>query len=310
MLKLASHFFISTHIAGSLTMPTKNRIYSSPTEFIEFLKKRGLIIENDRKAASYASNIGYFRLIVYMVPFLLEPKSDFVFKPGTTFRQILRIYDFDKKLRLLLFNEIEKIEIAFRNAILYTMQSMTGDPYWLMKAEYVGQETLDYVKKEYNRSGEDFIVHFRKTLKMPSAPAFTLAEILSFGTMTWIYKNLPFKYKKDVARKFHLHAPVLESWVNLIVLTRNATCHHSRVWNRQNNILTLDMENPPMPWLTCCIDKKRVFYNISIIKYILDIISPGNDFKEKLLRLLEMFPEVDTAVMGFPDNWLQEPLWS
>lgn len=286
-----------------------DNIFASPEEFIAFLKKRGLIVEDDHRAASYAHNIGYFRLTVYMFPFLEEPKKDFRFKPGTTFRQILRVYDFDKKLRLLLFNEIEKIEIAFRNSMLYTMQQMTHDPYWIMKREYVGDETIDYIKKEYNRSSEDFIVHFRKELKQPVAPAFTIAEILSFGTMTWIYKNMPFKFKKDIARKFDLNAPVLESWINIVVLTRNACCHHSRLWNKINNIVTLDMENMWRPWIDPATDKRRIYYNICVIKYLLDCISPFNDFKEKLLRLLDMFPEIDLRVMGFNCDWEEEPLW-
>lgn len=291
-------------------MHPDNRIYSSPKEFVAFLQKAGLEVADPHKAASYAHNIGYFRLAVYMFPFLEEPKSSFRFKPGTTFEQILRIYDFDKKLRLLLFNEIEKIEIAFRNAILYTMQAMTADPFWITKAEYVGNETLDYIKREYNKSGEDFIVHFRKVLRKPTAPAFTVAEILSFGTMTWIYKCLPFKYRKDVARKFCLNAPVLESWINVVVLMRNACCHHSRLWNRVNNIITLDMEGMWRPWLTENPDKRRVYYNICIVKYMLDIISPANDFLPKIERLLAMFPEIDLAAMGFTPGWKEEPLWA
>ena len=288
----------------------KGMIFSSPQHFIEFLKEAGLEIPDVKKAASYAANIGYFRLLVYMFPFLQEPKNAFRFKPGTTFGQILRIYDFDKKLRLLLFNEIEKIEIAFRNAILYTMQAMTSDPFWITKPEYVGADGLEFVMREYNRSSEDFIVHFRQQLKLPSAPAFPLAEILSFGTMTWIYRNLPFKFKKDVARKFHLNAPVMESWINLVVLTRNACCHHGRLWNRINNILTLDMNNMWRPWITPDVDKRRIYYNICVIKYLLDVISPANDFTEKLLRLLDMFPEIDLRVMGFTPFWLEEPLWN
>lgn len=290
-------------------MPHRNRIFSSPKHFIAFLKESGLEITDENKAASYAANIGYFRLMVYMFPFLQEPKDAFRFKKGTTFRQILRVYDFDKKLRLLLFNEIEKIEIAFRNAVLYTMEKMTGDSFWINKREYVGDEGLEFVKREYNRSSEDFIVHFRKKLKAPSAPSFTIAEILSFGTMTWIFKNLPFKYKKDVARKFALNAPVLDSWINIVVLMRNACCHHGRVWNKVNNIITLDMNDMWRPWISPETDKRRVYYNICVIKYILDIISPGNDFKEKLLRLLDIYPEIDLKVMGFNPFWLEEPLW-
>ena len=41
------------------------------------------------------------------------------------------LYRFDKKLRLLMFNEIEKIEIAVRRAVMQIPAEMTNDPFWL-----------------------------------------------------------------------------------------------------------------------------------------------------------------------------------
>lgn len=45
------------------------------------------------------------------------PKEQHRYKPNTTFNQVMMLYRFDKKLRLLIFNEIEKIEVAVRSAI-------------------------------------------------------------------------------------------------------------------------------------------------------------------------------------------------
>ena len=50
-------------------------------------------------------------------PFYKSPKSDLQLKEGTTFEQVLVLYRFDKKLRILLFNEIEKIEVAIRSVL-------------------------------------------------------------------------------------------------------------------------------------------------------------------------------------------------
>ena len=44
------------------------------------------------------------------------------------------LYRFDKKLRLLLFNEIEKIEVAVRCAIVNFGTEMTGNPFWMTDA--------------------------------------------------------------------------------------------------------------------------------------------------------------------------------
>lgn len=62
------------------------------------------------------------------------------------------------------------------------------------------------------------------------------------------------------------------------------------------------------PWIDPATDKRRTYYNISIIKYFLDIISPNNDFKNKLLSIFAAFPEIDLNAMDFNSNWEKEPL--
>ena len=46
------------------------------------------------------------------------------------------LYRFDKKLRLFMFNEIEKIEIAVRTAIVDECTSAFGDSFWMTNASY------------------------------------------------------------------------------------------------------------------------------------------------------------------------------
>ena len=56
-------------------------------------------------------------------------------------------------------------------------------------------------------------------------------------------------------------------------------------------------------------NKQRVYYNMCIIKYFLDIISPNNDMLDKMNNLFGRFPEIDLVALGFPVGWEQEPLW-
>lgn len=63
------------------------------------------------------------------------------------------------------------------------------------------------------------------------------------------------------------------------------------------------------PWVNVFVSPLKTFYEICIIKWFVDIISPENDLKEHLMKLLSAFPNVDIKAMGFPEKWEDEPLW-
>lgn len=266
--------------------------YKTPQELVSLLEARGLIINNCQKAQLYLQSIGYYRLSAYMHPFLREPKSMHQYKEGASFKKVMMLYRFDKKLRLFLFNEIEKIEIAVREAVMNMTAERTGDIYWLTNSSFfhnqaIFHNSMTMLSKEYERSTEDFIEHFKNTYTETYPPAWILGELLPMGSVNMYYRNLKDKtLKKQIAKRFHLHAPVFESWLSVLTLTRNACCHHARVWNKINKIIPNDMKGMTRPWITLSADKRRVYYNICIIKYFLDTISPNNDMCEKLKRCL------------------------
>ena len=110
------------------------KTYSTPQELVQLLKTRGMEITDEEKAQHYLSHIGYYRLSAYMYPLLSIPKEQHLFKQGVTFGKVMMLYRFDKKLRLLLFNEIEKIKVAVHCAIVNFGTEMTGDPFWMTDA--------------------------------------------------------------------------------------------------------------------------------------------------------------------------------
>ena len=114
---------------------------------------------------------------------------------------------------------------------------------------------------------------------------------------------------EHIAQSFGLQAIPFESWLTIVALTRNSCCHHARVWNKQNTICPTMPNVVPLPWITLRSDPLRIYFNLCIIKYFLNTISPGNDMKEKVQTLLTSFSEVDVSAMGFPAGWEDEPLW-
>lgn len=275
--------------------------YKTPRELVTLLENRGLIINDRQKAQLYLESIGYYRLSAYMHPLLKTPKILHLYKEGATFNKVMMLYRFDKKLRLLLFNEIEKIEIAVREAVMNMTAERTGDIYWLTNSAHFRDQSIfvnsmAMLSKEYERSTEDFIEHFKRTYTEPFPPAWILGELLPMGSVNMYYRNLKDKgLKKQIAKRFCLHAPVFESWLSVLTLTRNACCHHARVWNKVNKIIPNDMRGMTRPWITIPADKRRIYYNMCIIKYFLDIISPNNDMLDKMHNLFSKFPEIDLA---------------
>ncbi len=79
-------------------------------EQIELLEGRGLDIPDTDRTARHLSNISYYRMSAYMIPFH-KPNPDGSlsndFIPGTTWNDINSLYRFDRKLRLLVFDAMK-----------------------------------------------------------------------------------------------------------------------------------------------------------------------------------------------------------
>ena len=306
--------FLYVHFIMTATIPFGKQ-YTDSHDLVKLLKSRGLSVEDDTKAQHYLEHIGYYRLSAYMYPLLKLPKEQHVYKPGASFGRVMMLYRFDKKLRLLLFNEIEKVEVAIRSAIVNIGTSMIGDPFWMTDGANFSDSsrfarTLSLIDGELRHSREDFIIHFKSTYSNPYPPAWIVSEILPFGVITNIYGNIKNKkIKKRISQVFGLQIDPFESWLTIITGQRNSCCHHSRVWNKQYSIRATLPNRMARPWITLPTDTQRIYFTMCVIKYFLDIISPNNDMLAKLRWLFVDFPEIDLAAMGFPKGWEMEPIW-
>ena len=292
------------------------KTHTSPKDLIVLLKKRGLTIPNEQKALAYLINIGYFRLSAYFYPLLKDPKVDHLYKTDATFDMALDMYRFDRKLRILLFNEIEKIEVAVRCAVNNWITSELNDIFWMTNPKYfhnktIFSKTLELILSEIDKTKEDFIVHFQSKYSDPYPPAWMIAEIIPLGVLCNLFNNLANKtLLKKVAHQFGLPLPVFSSWILLLSNLRNICGHHARLWNREIPIISHSLKKPVYPWINPDVTSmKRVYFRLCIIKYLLFSVSPHNTFTQKLKSLLTAYPTIDIKAMGFAANWQEEPLW-
>ena len=178
-------------------------------EQIDKLQRRGLIVEDVGMAYNYLSNISYYRLRAYTYPFQnnIDELADHVFvRRDIHFMDIIDLYCFDRRLRNIMFNAIEKIEIAVRAKIVQVYSESTNDSHWFLNQELYkdkmvkgkdGMEVEAYeylmrdIASEIKRSNEDFIKHYLLKYDNPKMPpAWMTLEVLSLGTLSRMYDLL------------------------------------------------------------------------------------------------------------------------
>jgi abortive infection bacteriophage resistance protein len=111
-------------------------------EHIKLLRDRNLLILSEERAIKYLNNIGYFRLTGYM--FHLQTKDgNHNFKEEVVFDDIINLYKFDKKLRAILIDYLERIEVAVK-AKLTNKYSLKNDFFWYTKKELFADNEIYY----------------------------------------------------------------------------------------------------------------------------------------------------------------------
>jgi abortive infection bacteriophage resistance protein len=284
------------------------------------LKQRGLAIRDDNEAAHFLSNISYYRLEGYWWPMQAD-KVNHTFKPNSRFDDVIALYNFDRELRLLIFDVIERIEIGFRTKVIYHL-SHGVDPWWFenpgnFKNAVDHTNSLILIDRELQQSREVFIkqhyIRYHTDTRRP--PSWKTFEVVSFGTLSKLYSNLvvTIKAKDDIASELNLvNHTYLPSWLQAIAQIRNICAHHGRLWNKNLPGRPKLLSKPPAPWLTNvppATDHYMLYIHVCCMKYLLDVISPGHHFTPKLAALFVKYPNVDLNALGFPATWQNEPLW-
>ncbi|MFW6224166.1 MAG: Abi family protein [Bacteroidota bacterium] len=281
------------------------------------LRARGLRVDNPEEAAVYLSNISYYRLRAYTYPYQDNAVADHPFIGEVSFGDIIALYTFDRKLRLLVFDAIEKIEIAFRTRIIYEWAMQYGS-HWHTRPELFRNpiyfaKNFASLEKEIRRANETFLEHYQQKYDEPATPpAWMSLEVASLGLLSMMFKNLKrSKQKKEVARHFGLlDVELLENWMQSFTDIRNICAHHARLWNRR---LSTRINLPRSPVHAFIVDHQTYRYKfypaLCAMVYLIRIINPTSTFQKQLMDHMGTCPKAQLKEMGFPDHWLNDNFW-
>lgn len=297
-------------------MPKPARTIS---EQIALLKDRKMQFRNEADASDFLQHISYYRLKGYWWDSQADRKEH-IFKPGTFFEDILARYNFDRHLRLILFDAIERIEIAIRTQMVYHLSLNHGALWYkdtgLFSKLHFYNDNLKSLMREFDYSQEIFIKDHKNKYPDDDPEAWKIMEIASLGTLSKFYKllkhNLPAKAAIANGMGLNLHSE-LSSWLEAITYIRNIVAHHSRLYSRDMvKRPVLNIKDPQAAWLNRYVSesqRKKPFLIISCMLFICNKITPGHQIKIKIKELINNNPAMPIHKLGFSNNWDQQDLW-
>lgn len=308
---------------------------------------RGLMADRDQLMGRLKV-VNYYRLSGYLYPFRLRdaagnPTDSLI--PGTTLETIWRRYNFDRRLRIILLDVIERIEVAVRTRLVYHFvhahhafghldgknlpgfKSLPFRQRWWRDLKFLvkhgHRERNDHEqwlakllleKNRATRSKNAFAVHFSRTYgdSHEHLPLWMACELMTCETTLQFANAMDRLIIKQVAADFGFPDDQLLSWIKGIFTLRNACAHHARIWNRVGGATPCVPGNKnknPNWYCQPRFAPDRIGHVLSVCHCWLGKVSPTTQWKRRLFDLFDEYPEIPLAEMGIPADWRTHSLW-
>ncbi len=293
-----------------------------------------MIITDTAKTDEYLARIGYYRLSAYWYGFrVIEPdgQAGDEFKLGTEFHSVVELYVFDKRLRLLMLDALERIEIVLRTDVALQLGAKAPfahrDPAYLDRGftrmnqgyrQSRHQAWIDRLNRLEADSKEEFAKHFRTKYAGSDFPIWIAVEMFEFGALSILLSGLAYADRRTIAARYGVtDAQMFTSWVRTLTGVRNVCAHHARLWNKP----LVDQPRLPAPGALPLLDhlranrqaQTRLYAAAAIAAFLLKTINPSSSWRDRFKALMADFPtnpHVTPQGSGLPAGWEQLPLWN
>lgn len=306
----------------------------SVQEQIDLLLAKGLIIADKTTAEDFLSHVSYFRFKNYSWSFKDYTNNNGNYIANTRFEQVMNLYLFDRKLKLILFSAIENIEVSVKTQ-LSNIMAVTHGSHWYMQQRYFisaaerrialardpdkviksfdHDEFLQYLNDQCDKKEELFLKYYVDTYTPKLPPSWMMMELITFGTLSLMFENLQGSPEKNaICESFKLTKAQLVSWLHSFAYIRNRCVHHARiVYNRviiapampvKSSRIFLDENN--------LVQNNSIYAIMSCIQYLLNFCNSASDFKKNIHALVANFPDINYEKLGFTPNWQKESHWN
>lgn len=276
---------------------------------INKLIEHGITISNMDDARKFLQQVSYYRITGYTLQFRKSPSSS-ALASKHSLEEIRRLYDFDSQLRSLIRHYIEINEVHYKTHIsnvfaLEKCQLPPHDQHYDPKNYYNKdgiKKTLDRFEKEEQYYADSLIVKHHKEHYSGKMPLWVMFELMSFSNVSMLYSAMFTSSQENIARPLGIGGRTLTNHLHCMSVLRNKCAHAARLINtRYNPPAKLSpsflRDNPS-------VSNDSLFAYLLVLKYRLPSDKLRNEFKTKLINLLEEYNDVvDFSLIGFPTNY-------
>lgn len=287
----------------------QRNIYMNPPagvdDQIKILRTRGLIIDDYNYAKSFLEEVYFHRFLSYSVPFFVNGDNR-RYQENTKFIDVVKTYEFDSQLRILILDAIEKIEISVRTQFIKL--SWKYGPHFYLNHKFFKDhrqlnESIERIQFQI-KSGHDLLVseYYHRYNDPDMPPVWIAVELTTIGQLSKWFLNLKNPGdKEEVAERYEIHYSVLQDILDNLTLIRNYSAHHNRIWNRHFNFESI-VDDRHAVLNHALGDNNRMYSVLLLIIYILKTLGVEQPFYKRLAQLMNVY-EVDISLMGFPNDW-------
>ncbi|MBQ9118401.1 MAG: Abi family protein [Clostridia bacterium] len=218
------------------------KVYFTFDEQIAKLKSDGLMIADEKRAKARLKWEGYFNFAVGYNRLFKDGKK---YVAGTTFEHIEALYDYDRRIRDVVYECTQIIECNLKALVsdvfskrygvnersYLAEENFTDEPSMSPKVRWIVgtcRSTLEDGIRMGSSYYHDYIAYYDKTYG--HVPLWALIRALSFGNTSKFLRLMKLADRKEIAKEYGITPDVLCNLTEIAVSFRNVAAHGERVY--------------------------------------------------------------------------------
>lgn len=218
------------------------KTFKTIDEQIEILKSKGLIIDDINYAKNILLRENYFFLSGYRHLFLKSPK-DRMFIPGTTFKELYALFNFDRQIRNIFFKNILIVENNAKSIFSYQLSRKYG----IKEKNYLNPSNFDR-SNDKARQVNDLLKKIKRQIRINGGqhtatmhyinnygyvPFWVVVKVLSFGLISELYTIMKSEDQRDIASIYGIAVDDLLTYLPILANYRNLCAHEDIMYDHR-----------------------------------------------------------------------------
>jgi abortive infection bacteriophage resistance protein len=265
------------------------------------LREHGCTVSDEAFCEEVLSRISYYRITAYFLTFKMK---DGKYAPGTDFDKVYRIYEFDRKLRRLLFSVLEELEVYLRAQLSYYHAHKYGADGYMNPANFnFHHDHLDFASRLNDLvKGNDklLFVNHHITKYNGQFPLWVIMELFTFGMLSYFYAEMLTPDQKKLAHNvFKTSVAEAKSWLYCCTNLRNICAHSRRLYNSVFSVIPAHIPQADKS------AERKLFASVMALRQLYpDAEKWNNEFLPAMSALFEEYKSVILLKhIGYPEDW-------